>query len=327
MQVFKMKQRGVRMIKTRTVCSRILGFFLFLCGAFILLPKIADGREEYPVTRVSVILPHADDGYWSLVEAGILSRQAEIGETYNIDISVIMPQMNYNIDQMIDMIKQQIAAQVDVLVVQGAEQTEYQEILRKAWEAGIRIICIDTDIEDFPEHLYVGTDNYAAGRLLGEQLVQLTDGKAHLAVISGKEGYSNLEQRMAGLLDVIKDYPDLKIEGIRYDKYDGLTVMQLYQELKEAANVTVYLEGTGGITLASLYQESDDTYEYIVGFDAYEGVSKGVLDGVVKQDTQSMGTLVVDEIANYIVTGSYSAQQIYTDIIWVNTENYDEVIP
>ena len=305
----------------------ILGCFLvcMLCAVFVLRSG-ADSHEEYPVTRVSVILPHKDDGYWNLVAEGITEKQEEIGSRYNMDISMIMPQLNYNVDQMVDILKQQIAAQVDVLVVQGTEHPGFRDALLEAYEQGIKIICVDTDLNDFPEHLYIGTDNYAAGRMLGEELVKLTGGKARLAIISGEQGYSNLEQRLQGLMDVIRDYPEIEPGEVRYDRYDGLTVMRLYQELSGEADVTVYLEGTGGITLVSMFQESDDTYDYILGFDAYEGVKSGVLNGIVKQDTQQMGHLVVEEIANYIENGEYSSDNIYTDIHWVTAENYDEVI-
>ena len=305
----------------------VLGSFLvcMLCAAFVLRSG-ADSHEEYPVTRVSVILPHKDDGYWNLVAEGITEKQEEIGGRYNIDISMIIPQLNYNVDQMVDILKQQIAAQVDVLVVQGTEHPGFRDALLEAYEQGIKIICVDTDLSDFPDHLYVGTDNYAAGRLLGEELVKLTGGKARLAIISGEQGYSNLEQRLQGLMDVIRDYPEIEPGEVRYDRYDGLTVMRLYQELSGEADVTVYLEGTGGITLVSMFQKADDTYDYILGFDAYEGVKSGVLNGIVKQDTQQMGHLVVEEIANYIEDGEYSSDNIYTDIHWVTAENYDEVI-
>lgn len=304
----------------------IILLLIFIFYISMVFRGTADTQERYPVTRVTVVFPHTDDGYWNLMAAGIREKQEEIGDEYNMDISVIIPQLNYNIDQMIDILKQQMAAQVDVLVVQGAENEEFQKTLLEAYEQGIQIICVDTDINDFPEHLYVGTDNYAAGKMLGEQLAELTGGTARLAIVSGEPGYSNLEQRLQGLLDVISQYPDMMAGEVRYDKYDGLTVMRLYQELCGEADVMVYLEGTGGITLASLYQEADDTYEYIVGFDAYEGVRKGVLNGVVKQDTQQMGHLVVEEIAHYIAHGSYSSDQIYTDIQWVTADNYDEVI-
>lgn len=299
---------------------------IFILCLSIVFHGTADTKEDYPVTRVTVILPHTDDGYWNLVAAGIQEKQEEVGDRYNIDISIIMPQLNYNISQMVDILKQQIAAQVDVLVVQGAEDDEFKETLLKAYKQGIKIICVDTDISDFPEHLYVGTDNYAAGKMLGEHLAELTGGTARLAIVSGEPGYSNLEQRLHGLMDVISKYPGIEPGKVKYDKYDGLTVMRLYQELKEEADVMVYLEGTGGITLTSMFQEADDSYEYIVGFDAYEGAKKGVLNGVVKQDTQQMGHLVVTEIANYIEKGAYSSDNIYTDIHWVTAENYGEVI-
>lgn len=300
-------------------------FICILCTAFVLQSR-AGGQTEYPVTRVSVILPHEDDGYWNLVAEGIREKQAEMGARYNIDISMIIPQLNYNIDQMVDILKQQIAAQVDVLVVQGTENSDFCDALLQAYEQGIKIICVDTDFNDFPEHLYIGTDNYAAGRMLGESLVELTGGNARLAIVSGEQGYSNLEQRLQGLMDVIDDYPGIEPGEVKYDRYDALTVMRLYQELSDEADVMVYLEGTGGITLTSIFQKSDDTYKYILGFDAYEGVKTGVLDGIVKQDTQQMGHLVVEEIANFIEKGTYSSDYIYTNVQWVTAENYDEVI-
>lgn len=51
-----------------------------------------------------------------------------------------------------------------------------------------------------------------------------------------------------------------------------------------------------------------------------------MLDGVVKQDTDQMGRKVVEEIAGYIENGRYSAREIYTDIVWLTAENYDEVM-
>ncbi len=50
-----------------------------------------------------------------------------------------------------------------------------------------------------------------------------------------------------------------------------------------------------------------------------------MIDGIVKQDTNQMGRRVVDEIANYIKTGEYSSDNIYTDIQWITIDNYAEV--
>lgn len=289
-------------------------------------PGGAQMESEYPVTRVSVILPHEDDGYWNLVTEGIEEAAEELGNQYGIDIRMIIPQLNYNIPQMTDLLRQQIAAQVDILVIQGNEDGEYRKALWEAYSQGIQIICVDTAMAAFPYHLYVGTDNYEAGKLQGEKLTELTGGKAKVAVISGEEGYLNLQERLQGFLDALRMYPEIEIQEVAYDHYDGLTFMRLYHELSTDADVLVCQEGTGGNTLGKVFEERDNEYAYIIGFDAYEAAGRGVLDGIVKQDTNQMGHRVVEEIVNYVKDGSYSAEDIYTDIHWLTEENYDEVM-
>lgn len=282
-------------------------------------------KGDYPITRVSVILPHKDDGYWDLISDGVQEAWEELGDEYRIDINTLIPQMNYNIPQMIGLIRQQIAAQVDVLVIQGNDDPKFRETLQEAWNQGIQIICVDTDMKDFPEHLYVGTDNYAAGEMLGEKLVELTGGEAKVAVISGEPEYQNLEERLQGLQDTVKDYPGIELGEVCYDHYDGLTVMRFYQELSSEADAVVFVEGTGGKALETQFKERDHVYQYILGCDAFDGAGRGLLDGIVKQDTHQMGRQVVEEIARHIETGKYSTDCIYTDICWLTAENYDEV--
>lgn len=296
---------------------------LILAGVF--LAKRPAG-SDYPVTRVSVILPHNDDAYWSLVRNSIEKADQEIGGKYNIDIKIYVPQLNYNIPQMIEILKQQVAARVDILVIQGNEDEQFRTVLEEARKEGIQIICVDTPLRDFPYDLYVGTDNRTAGEMIGTELALLTDGNAKVSVVSGSEGYLNLEDRLAGFRDAVKDYPGIQIQEICYDEYDGLTFMQLYHSQSREANMLVCLEGTGGLALSHTYTERDDEYQVIVGFDSYEGVESGVLDGIVKQDTRQMGRRIVEEIAGFVETGRYSARDIYTDIIWLTSENYDEVM-
>lgn len=314
--------------KNRSFFKYIL-FGLCLTALFltaVLLNRRADDKETYPITRVSVILPHKDDGYWNLIAEGISEERDALGAGCKIDINMILPQLNYNIAQMTDLLKQQIAAKVDYIVVQGNEDETFRDVLQDAWEQGIHVICVDTDISDFPEHLYVGTNNYEAGKLMGEELVELTGGSATVGIISGEEQYQNLQERLRGFQDVVQEWPDIEIKGVAYDKYDALTVMRLYHQMADEAEVMVFLEGTGGKSMESVYDGPGEEYEYVLGFDAYDGAKRRVLDGIVKQDTNLMGRQVVREIEQHIKTGNYSADCIYTDIFWLTAENYDEVM-
>ena len=278
------------------------------------------------ITRVTVILPHFDDGYWMLIEEGIEQSGEKLKKSCGMDIKILKPQLNYNIPQMVELLKQQIAAKVDVLVVQGNEDEEYIDTLKEAWSEGIQIICVDTDIKSFPEHLYIGTDNYEAGKMLGEELKNVTDGEANVALISGEPGFSNLEERLEGLQDAVKDYPKIHLGDVQYDDYDGLTVMKMYYQNTEGADTIVFLEGTGGVTISSQFKQRDDQYEHILGFDAFYGVISGAIDGIIKQDTNMMGEQVVEEIANFIRNGEYSSETVYTDTQWLTVENYHSIL-
>lgn len=278
------------------------------------------------ITRVTVILPHFDDGYWMLIEEGIEQSGEKLKKSCGMDIKILKPQLNYNIPQMVELLKQQIAAKVDVLVVQGNEDEEYIDTLKEAWSEGIQIICVDTDIKSFPEHLYIGTDNYEAGKMLGEELINVTDGEANVVLISGEPGFSNLEERLEGLQDAVKDYPKIHLGDVQYDDYDGLTVMKMYYQNTEGADTIVFLEGTGGVTISSQFKQRDDQYEHILGFDAFYGVISGAIDGIIKQDTNMMGEQVVEEIANFIRNGEYSSETVYTDTQWLTVENYHSIL-
>lgn len=273
-----------------------------------------------------MILPHFDDGYWMLIEEGIEQSGEKLKKSCGMDIKILKPQLNYNIPQMVELLKQQIAAKVDVLVVQGNEDEEYIDTLKEAWSEGIQIICVDTDIKSFPEHLYIGTDNYEAGKMLGEELINVTDGEANVALISGEPGFSNLEERLEGLQDAVKDYPKIHLGDVQYDDYDGLTVMKMYYQNTEGADTIVFLEGTGGVTISSQFKQRDDQYEHILGFDAFYGVISGAIDGIIKQDTNMMGEQVVEEIANFIRNGEYSSETVYTDTQWLTVENYHSIL-
>ena len=278
------------------------------------------------ITRVSVILPHFDDGYWTLIEEGLEQSGEKLKKSCGMDVKILKPQLNYNIPQMVELLKQQIAAKVDVLVVQGNNDEEYIDPLKEAWSEGIQIICVDTDIKSFPEHLYIGTDNYEAGKMLGEELINVTGGEANVAVISGEPGFSNLEERLEGLQDAVKDYPKIHLGDVQYDNYDGLTVMKMYYQNAKGADTIVFLEGTGGITISSQFRQRDDQYEHILGFDAFFGVIGGVIDGIIKQDTRRMGEQVVEEIANYVRNGEYSSETVYTTTHWMTAENYHSIL-
>lgn len=277
--------------------------------------------------RITAILPHNDYGYWTVVRDGIV----EGGLEYDVDVKIVLPRMNYDVPQMTELIRQEIAAKADAIIVQGIDNEDYLEALQKAESQGILIALIDTDVGDRFSHLYVGTDNYAAGIRIGEAVVQATGGRGTIAILSGAENYPNLEERCAGIREAIKEYPELTIACTEYNQYDSLRVIEKYYTIAREypkADTLVCIEGTGGLTLGPRLSKETPLFEHIVVFDMTEesaqGLCSGAFDGIMTQQQKEMGRIAVREIHDYLENGGEWNRKILTDTEWITVEDLEE---
>lgn len=296
----------------------VLALLLAGCGA----------AEKEPVQgvdtmRISAILPHNDYGYWTFVADGMRDADKQLP----VDVKVHLPDLNYNVALMTELIEQEIAAQVDALIVQGIEDTSYIAALEKARQQGVCVVLVDTDLEDFRADLYVGTDNYAAGLETGKRLVEVTGGNAKVAVLSGSEEYPNLEERLQGIRDVVENYPDVQILRVEYDHFDAMTVMEKYYLLlreNPEIDTLIAIEGTGGQTLG---QMANTAFDHVLVFDDTEeslkGLKNGVFDGIIGQQNYEMGKICVEELHRRFTEGSFTKEKIYTSVNWITLESME----
>ena len=280
-------------------------------------------------TRISVIMPHRDEGYWTYVVNG--AQDGGLKYSDQVDVKVYYSQLNYNVDQMTSLIRRQIAAKVDAIIVQGNEDKLYQQALIDAWNKGINIVLVDTDITDFVPHTYIGTDNLRAGQELGQYLSELTGGKANVAVLSGQPGYLNLEERYLGLIEIIKTNPEIRFMTLAYDDFDSLTVLNKLSEINEQypeIDTLVCIEGTGGQAIGNYFSKNTTMFKYILAFDnmkeTIKGLRSGTIDGVLVQEPYQMGMLAVKDIVDNIATDTRTSRSLFTNIQWFTAENVDQ---
>ena len=320
--------KGYRGMKHRITAIVILLFmtvgFLAGCGEEIGSSGLAQG--EWPV-RITAVLPHEDQGYWTDVGDAISARAKELGA----DAKVVTPQLNYNVPQMVDMIRQAIAAQTDALIVQGIDDPDYRAALADAAAQGILVVLVDTDLPDDFEHLYVGTDNYDAGVQMGERLIEISGGRAVVAVMSGAPGYPNLDERVAGLKDAVADCPGIEIRRVDYDEYDTLTALETYNRIFSEdpdVDTLICVEGTGGQTVGLMLNPENCSLKNILVFDLAEesvaGAKNGLIDGIMAQQQKKMGSIAVEEILRHVEQGSYSAQKHYTPVVFYTQRQLEE---
>ncbi len=272
--------------------------------------------------RVTCIIPHKDDkAYWSVIEAGLIDGAID----NNIDLKILYPSLNYNTAQMQKLLEMAIASKVDCLIISGVEDPSYYETIQEAIDNGIFVVLVDTDMQKLPNTLYVGSNNYQAGKLLGENVAKIKNYEANIAIISGDDVFYNLNKRFEGLKSVVDNYSNMNIIDIQYDKFDYGKVQQIYDSYRTNPSIDtiVCLEGTGGMSLNSYIKEKprDDIFVFDDTPQAVEGVTNKLFRGLLKQQKYEMGYRVMQEIAKYREKNQIDLVKIYTDTIFVGASS------
>ncbi len=129
-----------------------------------------------------------------------------------VDMKLALPQEEVDLEKQVTMVESAIEQGVDAIIISAASSDGIIPAIRKARDAGIKIINFDTRISDPNMYdAYVGADDvygaYKAGMYMGKKL----GGKGKVGLITGLLAQSTGVDRRKGFLDAMKNFPDIKV--------------------------------------------------------------------------------------------------------------------
>ncbi len=236
--------------------------------------------ERYVFVSTNINLP-----YWREAEAGFLDAAKMLG----VNAELIGP-TTYDPDAEVGMFRKVVEQQPAGICVSAARPEVFQAEINKAVLLGIPVICVDADVPDSKRALYIGTDNVKAGRESLKRMAALLSGRGSIVVIT-IPGQHNLDDRVAGVADGLKNFPALKLTKILDDKGDARNafdqVSQLIQK-KEKVDGIICLEATGGSGAAdALHRFSMEGKLSMVAFDndpeTLDWIERGAITATITQ--------------------------------------------
>ena len=174
------------------------------------------------------------------------------GQARNVKVSILGP-ADWDVPAQINTIEEVIGTRPTGLLINGTDPAIAQAI-NKAVDAGIPTVVYDSNIPGAKHHAFLGTDWYEIGKMQGQEMVRLLNGKGKVAYM-GILGLTNMEQGFQGLLDVFKQYPDINVIGKFDDKANVQEAARITSDLLSAhpdlAGVCGFDSNSGpGIALA-----------------------------------------------------------------------------
>lgn len=129
-----------------------------------------------------------------------------------VNLTIAIPQEEVDLEKQVAMVEAAIEKKADALVVSAASSDGVIPVIKKAREAGIKIVNFDTRISD-PSVVdaFVGGDDEVGAYKAGKYICEELGGKGEVAIITGLLEQSTGVDRRAGFLRACEEYPDIQV--------------------------------------------------------------------------------------------------------------------
>lgn len=186
-----MRVRGVAV-------AAVLAAGLVACGGEEEQPAAgtAAAAKEKPV-RVAVIMASLANDFYIAQKAG---AEEQAGKIPGADVEISAGRAQGSTDEVVGLIENAIAQQVDAIAVNGSDTKPLLPALRRVIDAGIPLVLFDAPADELTDQLaaYIGTDNRAGGEAGGAWLKERLPEGGKLGVILCVAGHPVTTARLDG---------------------------------------------------------------------------------------------------------------------------------
>ena len=178
-----------------------------LCGAALLSDgcKRSETKTEAGKPKIALVMKSLANEFFSTMAEGAKKHQAANAGAYELLVNGIKNETD--LAEQVGVVEQMIARQASAIVIAPADSKALVTVLKRAKEAGILVVNIDNKLDtDVLKQAglavpFVGPDNRAGARKVGEALAILLKPGDKVAIIEGIPTAFNGQQRRLGFED------------------------------------------------------------------------------------------------------------------------------
>lgn len=136
----------------------------------------------------------------------------QTADNLGVNLTIAIPQEEVDLEKQVSMIEAAVEKKADAIVISAASSDGIIPAIKKAREAGIKIVNFDTRISDKSViDGFVGGDDEAGAYKAGKYICEQLKGEGEVAVITGLMEQSTGVDRHAGFMRACEEYPGIKV--------------------------------------------------------------------------------------------------------------------
>jgi ribose transport system substrate-binding protein len=182
--------------------------FLFVAILMIAGCKKEETAGPTAKPKIALVMKSLANEFFGTMAEGAKKHQAANASTYDLIVNGIKNETD--LAEQVNLVEQMVARQVNAIVIAPADSKALVPVLKRAKEAGILVVNIDNklDAEVLKQAsltvLFVGPDNRAGSKTVGEALAKQLKAGDKVAIIEGIPTAFNGQQRRLGFEDAVK---------------------------------------------------------------------------------------------------------------------------
>lgn len=173
---------------------------LILCALFLLLAYPADRTlRPQPLLEVSVILRETDVNLWTNTRQGMEQAAVDL----DVELRFLTPARDNDAAQQAELLDREASGGAQAVVLVPADR----EVLAQAvadLSGKLPVVSLETDMTQDGAVCFVGTDNEALGRSLGEAVLRGVAEGGTVILLDSVPGDNAVAQRLAGARSVLE---------------------------------------------------------------------------------------------------------------------------
>src|SRR5687767_3004655 len=233
----------------------------------------------------------------------------EAADRLGVTLQVQAAEREIDVDKQMQIVENMLQTGIDVLAITPSGSREIVTALVKASSANVPIIIVDTRLDakaaadaGVKPRTFIGSDNYAGGKLAGDYVVSLTSGKAKVGILEGIPGHETGDSRLRGFRDAVAKAPGITIvasQPANWERDQGFNVFQnMLQAHPEIDTVFAASDLMALGAIEAIAAAGKTGKIRVVGFDALDdakaAIAKGTMSASVAQFPYEMGKAAVE---------------------------------
>ncbi len=219
---------------------------------------------------------------------------------------------DFDLGKQSNQMKDFVVQKVDVIFVTPLDAKGLNPSINSAVDAGIPVICIDTDAPGSKRLTKIASDNYLGGKIAAELMIEALEKRnvqQGVVMIADHAGVTSTQERGSGFKDLMAEkMPQISIEAMnavgQRDKAMNITEDAIQRFGEQLVGIFGVNDDTSLGALSSVERAKRLSDISIVGYDAGEESIAAIKAGKIVGDTiqfpSKMGQMAIDVALEYL---------------------------